>query len=243
MKPNKTDLEYLEGKKFSSGYYFNINFPVPLERNRVDLLVNLCKGKKIIHFGCADHIPLINQKIKDGQHLHTRLAEFSGSLIGLDSDKQAVDYLESNCGFNDVFEFDLFSNDLPAEIDDMEFDYIILGEVLEHVDNPVSFLAEMNKKFSKIASQIIVTVPNIASIIRLRQIAKNYECINTDHRYWFTPYTLSKVVLRSGMELAYINGTDTHFPNKFCKWGGKLGLWKPRLKECDTLVAVANLVN
>jgi 2-polyprenyl-3-methyl-5-hydroxy-6-metoxy-1,4-benzoquinol methylase len=241
MKPNKTDLEYLEGKKFSSGYCFNINFPVILERNRVDLLVNLCSGKKIIHFGCADHIPLIKEKIKDGQHLHSRLEDNASKLIGLDSDRKAVDYLKKNCGFNDVYKFDLFSNEIPTEIDNMKFDYIILGEVLEHVDNPVSFLAEMNKKFSKIVPQIIVTVPNIASIIRLRQIAKNYECINTDHRYWFTPYTLSKVVLRAGMNLTKIHGTDTHFPNKFSKWAFKLGLWRPRLKECDTLVAVANL--
>lgn len=243
MKPNKTDLEYLEGKKFSSGYNFNINYPVLLEKNRVDLLAKLCAGKKIIHFGCADHVPLINQKIKDGQHLHTRLAETASKLIGLDSDKQAVDFLVENCGFNGIYEFDLFSNHLPVGIEGMKFDYIILGEVLEHVDNPVSFLAEMNLKFSKIASQIIVTVPNIASIIRLRQIAKNFECINTDHRYWFTPYTLSKVVLRAGMKLTEIHGTDAHFPGKFFKWGFKLGLCKPRIKECDTLVAIANLVH
>lgn len=241
MKPTNIDNEHLAGKKFSNGYAFNFSGYLELSRKRTSLLADLCAQKKIIHFGCADHVPLINDKIRKGSYLHSILEKVSGYLVGLDSNSEAVSYMKENCGFNSVYCFDLFKDKIPTEIKQQTFDYLILGEVLEHIDNPVFFLEKIKEEFSAFVKSIVITVPNLASIHRFKQIRMNFEFVNSDHRFWFTPYTLSKVVTVSGLKLSEIHGTDARFANKFRRLLNKLGLQKLSINDCDTLVALAHL--
>jgi len=44
--------------------------------------------------------------------------------------------------------------------------------------------------------RIIITVP---SALRFRNLNGMKECINTDHRYWFTPFTIAKVCIEAGI--------------------------------------------
>lgn len=46
-----------------------------------------------------------------------------------------------------------------------------------------------------------MTVPNALSKINFELAQKNIECINTDHKYWFTPYTTIKVLNEAGYKL------------------------------------------
>ena len=74
----------------------------------------------------------------------------------------------------------------------------MFGEIIEHLDDPVSFLKVFKAKYGENVSRFIITVP---SIYNKRQFInmKNYrEVINSDHRFWFTPYTISKVLVSAG---------------------------------------------
>ncbi|MBE9547614.1 MAG: hypothetical protein IMF10_09025 [Proteobacteria bacterium] len=73
---------------------------------------------------------------------------------------------------------------------------------MEHVDNPVLFLDSIKRKYSKHIDKLIITVPNAFKIENFIFIKNdNIEMINSDHRYWFTPYTLGKVVTRACLKI------------------------------------------
>ena len=72
------------------------------------------------------------------------------------------------------------------------FDLCLLADVVEHVGDVVSFLREMRRyRFD----ELVVVTPNL---FRLRNFWSAGEVVNTDHRYWFSPYTLSKVLVDAG---------------------------------------------
>jgi hypothetical protein len=84
------------------------------------------------------------------------------------------------------------------------WDYILLAELLEHIDNPIDFLMKIRKKFRSNVEDIIISVPNGLSLLSFGHLLQGVEIINSDHRYLFTPYTLSKVVVKAGLEVKKI---------------------------------------
>jgi hypothetical protein len=80
-----------------------------------------------------------------------------------------------------------------------KWDYIVAGEVLEHIDDPVMFLKAIREKYGACTERIIITVPNALSYTNFRFALRNIEMINSDHRFWFTPFTLLKVATQAGI--------------------------------------------
>lgn len=201
----KTDVfAYLNGKSFSNGLNVSFNNMPLITRDKLgrqDYLVALCKSKKIIHAGCTDHIPLIKMKISQNRWLHKALSDVAETCVGIDISKEAIEYCKNEVGYKNVFYMDVISDKLIEPLLQDYFDFLILGEILEHVDNPVFFLTSIKEKFSGICKQIIVTVPNAFKYTNFLNAFKKIENINTDHRFWFTPYTLAKVLTVSGFKI------------------------------------------
>lgn len=201
MNYSENDLLYLNGELFSSG------FKMKLENNRLwdrtSCILGAVKDKNVLHIGCCDHIPLIEKKIQNKQWMHGLLDENCKCAIGVDINKKAINYVNSRkFAKNTVYCTDVSQNGGLDMIPDMDYDFIVLGEILEHVNNPVLFLEGLsnNVKQLKCAKSVkyIITVPNVFSVQK-RIIRQNIEFINSDHRYWFTPYTIAKVMICAGI--------------------------------------------
>ena len=76
-----------------------------------------------------------------------------------------------------------------------------MGEIVEHLNDPVSFLKTLKEKFKDKVDRIVVTCPNAMFYKNIIDFAQKRERINTDHRYWFTPYTISKVMQCADIEV------------------------------------------
>ena len=77
-----------------------------------------------------------------------------------------------------------------------------MAEVLEHIDNPVSFIKDIATHYRENIGGIIITVPNAFGFIHISQAINNgVESVNNDHRYWFTPYTICKVAHQAELVL------------------------------------------
>lgn len=190
-------LKYLSGELFDTSGEFS--FPLKLNpESREQFLINVVKDKKIIHLGCLDHVPVIEGKIANNIWLHKNLSEVAQKCIGFDINESGVKYVHDMFGIDNVYCEDIVKNASQNIIND-KWDYIIAGEVLEHISNPVMFLEKIKTNYSGIVEKIVITVPNILCENRLKSAQKGFEIINTDHRYWFTPYTLLKVVCDSGI--------------------------------------------
>jgi len=213
---------YLEGTRFSENITFGYDFQTPL-RNRAEVLSDLAAGKRILHIGCCDHLQLLPEKIAAGTWLHGRLTEVAAHCIGIDIDAEAVSHARSLSHLGNIFWGDITMERKIAEIGDDVFDYALFGEVIEHVGNPVHFLRSFLSNYKENIGQVIITVPNALRGGNIRNIFKARETINSDHRFFFTPYTLAKVAWDAGltpvsMQMAHYSATSPlkrFFLNRF----------------------------
>lgn len=188
---------YLRGEKFANRIDVPLRFKEPIP-NRVQFLTDMARGKRIVHLGCLDHQPLIADKVARRQWLHKELTDVASACIGIDIDEPALRYVESSLGFKNIVLGDFTSDRIDA-VRNSQWDYAMLGELLEHIDNPVQFLSAIRRNYTGIIDRIVVTVPNAWTRMTMKMAQASIEMINSDHRYWFTPYTLAKVLYQAGM--------------------------------------------
>jgi hypothetical protein len=220
MEFNVDICEYLVGNKFSNGLLVPISVRESGYLDRLTILEIRVRHKNVIHLGCVDHLPLIQQKLSNDMWLHARLCRSAKRCLGVDINCEGIDYLRNELGYSDLICANFLLDAVP-QIEAEQWDFMILGEILEHVDNPVALLTAINQKYAKYVNRLIITVPNAFAWLNFRYVLKHKEFINSDHRYWFTPYTLGKVVTNAGMTVInfqFCEGT----PIDNLNWKGKL---------------------
>tara|TARA_E500000305_G_scaffold89438_1_gene76467 strand:+ start:405 stop:1079 length:675 start_codon:yes stop_codon:yes gene_type:complete len=194
MRVDAETKKFLLGESLSNGAFFPVDRSPLISRN--PLLVELVRGKSVLHLGCADHTSLIRKKREQGNYLHDLLGASASSLVGADINGEALNEMKT-LGIENLYQVD----ELPESA---HYDLLVVPDVIEHVGNVADFLAGL-KRFSFDA--IVITTPNA---LRLRnRMLFSAELVNTDHRYWFSPYTLSKTIYESGFEIEEFYYTDT----------------------------------
>lgn len=193
--------DYVRDDQFSVGKSFSLQRDASSSRDRLEVLEEIARSRRVIHFGFADHLSLISRKRESNTWLHDRLRACSEACAGLDINREAVDHITRHFGVDDCHVFDLLTDEVPEEVRTRAWDFVLMGEILEHTDNPVEFLGCIRNKFQGIADKLVVTVPNGLSAENVAFALRNREVINTDHRYWFSPFTLAKVGCRAGLPL------------------------------------------
>ncbi|MBP6778141.1 MAG: methyltransferase domain-containing protein [Piscinibacter sp.] len=214
-------LDALKGTTFSSGQRFDLGNRGRAPR-RNERLLDLTRGRRVLHVGCCDHLDLIRDKVSQGVYLHQRLCQVASHCIGVDVNEAGVRLLHE-LGFAEVY--------TPQEMPQAEFDVCLLADVIEHVGDVVSFLQSMRRYRFR---ELVVVTPNV---FRLGNLLTTGEVVNTDHRYWFSPFTLCKVLVDAG----YTPGRVELCHTDHVSWRGAL---KARLldhapKFRDTLIVVA----
>lgn len=220
MKVPKMD-NYLFGRKFHDGKPFMFEgIGVPMHRDELLLEKLFTKKSTIVHVGACDHLPLIDEKIKKHTWMHALIMENADRVCGIDINRGAVSYCRS-IGYDNIFYADLANNpsgtrEILSEYggvlsNDTAWEYIFLGEVLEHQDDPVHFLRCIRDNYGDMIKKIVVTVPHAFKYSNFRNALHGVEAINTDHRYWFTPYTICKVFAAAGIEPLDIYLSDCSF--------------------------------
>ena len=129
--------EYLSGAKFSTAYKFDFTSDWSLQ-DRFIVFERLFKDKNVIHVGCVDHLPVIDEKIQSGRWVHGRITQLAKRCIGFDINAEGIVLLRSKYRVDDVFAFDVCTG-IHESAQGIDWDYLFISEVLEHVDNPVEF--------------------------------------------------------------------------------------------------------
>ena len=176
----------------------NFRFYLPkhvriFERNK--LLVQHCTDKSVLHIGCCDHEPLIRKRFDNDTLLHKQLSFASSTLFGLDTNKSGLDIL-AGLGFNHLF--------TPDTLPSANFDLVIVPDVIEHVFDIGVFLDWLK---SIDCQNFIFTTPNAFRLFN--RYALNSYLINSDHLFWFSPFTLMSLLHRSGFTIDELQMTDT----------------------------------
>ena len=226
MQFDPTTRAHLDGSTFSNAHLFKLGNTGRAPR-RVDRLMDLCRNQKVLHVGCCDHLDLIRSKVEQGVYLHQNLCKVASRCVGMDISEPGVALLRE-LGFPEVY----VPNDVPQQSPQGDFDICLLADVIEHVGDVVGFLQSMRRyKFKT----LVVATPNA---FRLRNFLGRSELINTDHRYWFSPYTLCKVITDAGYLPQQVELTHSDFVSRKGALAARVLDFLP--KHRDTLIVTAN---
>ena len=171
---------------------------VQLVTGRQALILEKCKGKCVLHLGCVD-AGLLEERFKRGELMHQRLAVVASELWGLDIDENGIEFLRSK-GFDHLVCGDLCQLDKIQSLRCREFDVVVASEVIEHLLNPGMFLESVKSLIIPGITELIVTVPNAFRISNLIWLFRGMEYVHPDHNYWFSYYTASNLLHKTGFE-------------------------------------------
>ncbi len=128
--------------------------------------------------------------------------------------KFTVCYAFEKSQIGDTFIHNVIDDQPLTHIIEQQWDYMVMGEIIEHVDNPVLFLQKLKEKYTPYVKQLVITAPNAFEWANVSHILKNMEVINSDHRFIFTPYTLAKVATRAGFSPTSYAYCNTYLTNR-----------------------------
>lgn len=197
MKIEPEVLKYLRGEVFKTSLFVDIGKSKNKIVSREAAITDLIKNKNVIHIGCSDHIPVIKQKISNNTWLHKLITDNAKNCVGIDIDKESIEFIRKETEYQNVFQGDILSDNFEA-LNGKKWDYVVFGEIVEHLDNPVNFLKVFKERYYDRVEKFIITVPSIYNIHQFKNMMNYIEIINSDHRFWFTPYTISKVLVSAG---------------------------------------------
>jgi len=161
--------------------------------NRDKYLVDAVKGKKVLHGGCVDS-GLLHERLGEEELLHKALTSSAKELVGVDVDEEGINNLR-DLGFDNVYCADLESWDYYGI-----FDVIVLGEIIEHVDNCGLFL-ETIKRFCSEETEVILTTPNAYYYLFWLYSMVGRETIHPDHNYLFSFNSIKFLLGKFGFEV------------------------------------------
>lgn len=187
------------------------------------------KGTCFLDFGCSTGY--------FGSFIKSKGIDVYGVEIS-DDRHQAAKVLDG------VYSFDL-DGEWPKEIYERKYDYLLFGDVLEHLKDPSTVLSKA-KKLLKPKGVIFVSIPNIAHMsIPLELLSGSfiYEpmgILDNTHLQYFTHATFTTAAKKAGLTASLVDYTANDIPKEIYERRLKeLGLhaedkfWK-RLKAIDT---------
>jgi 2-polyprenyl-3-methyl-5-hydroxy-6-metoxy-1,4-benzoquinol methylase len=178
------------------------------QRKILELLPSELKDKRILDCGAASG------------YFSKILTERGAHVTAIDISVEAITLAKKYTP--DAFVVDIESGDGKEHLAGKTFDYIILGEVIEHLFDPERALIYLGSLLEK-GGLIIITTPNILLWShRLRFLGGTFEYADTGvfdhgHLHFFTHRTLMKTVKKLGFEIVRENH-DIH-PNWFEPYG------------------------
>lgn len=173
---------------------------------RSDLLKYITrKNCEVLDVGCATGV---NGKwlLDSGIAIHVDGVEYDREMAA-----------EAAKFYNSVFNIDLNAeHSLPREITDRKFDYILLGDILEHLRDPWTVLASL-RMLLKPGGQVIISIPNIGHIDTFIHVfIKGYWPYNDrgifdrTHLRFFTLQNIKDLTRHAGLEAIEIERKFRH---------------------------------
>jgi 2-polyprenyl-3-methyl-5-hydroxy-6-metoxy-1,4-benzoquinol methylase len=218
---------FLCGEKWSNGQRFR-DLSLSKTVNRIEYLRWRCTGKKVLHMGCLGHAGNFRKSIKNGTWLHGILLNVSELCIGIDVDSSAYNLVQRELGIENIQLLDLSKPLEDKDLDHLcqiQWDLIVCPEVLEHITNHQQFLQNL-RRLAHSRTILIITGPNAFRFANFLNALRGFEDLNTDHKYWFTFFTLSRLLTASGWkpsQLVYYSGPiQSHWMRILCKIAARI---------------------
>ena len=160
---------------------------------------NVLSGSNVLDIGCGDS--LVGQELRK-KHCYLESIDAEDP-----TDKATIDKFTK---------MDLNTPDLPIDVE--RFDYILLLDVLEHLEEPEKFIYHLRAKANGKTPKFIVSVPNIGFfIMRLQLLMGRFSygvrgILDLGHRRLFTFKTIYRLLDQAGYKIIQCKGLPAPFP-------------------------------
>lgn len=167
---------------------FDPDCKILLELDRASYFINRVRNHSVLHVGCCDY-PITIDRLESNNLLHTKLMNVSSYIVGIDVSAEGINILK-NKGIDNV----IFMDAENITLED-KFDFIIAGDVLEHMSNPGFFLKKVDSLLGP-KGKLIVAVPNAYSFNIIKYLTNKIEPTHKDHTFFFSVKSLSQLCSR-----------------------------------------------
>jgi methionine biosynthesis protein MetW len=179
---SKSSVRY-EPKEFVLGHAY--------DRNWI-LLDWVGTGKRVLEVGCSTG------------YMSRLMAERNCVVTGIEVDVEAAEKARRYC--SEVYVMDLDSDDWVPSLRDKGFDVVLLGDVLEHLVDPLKVLHRMQEVLGKDGS-LVISLPNVvhwATRLKILMGQFDYQSLGTlDHTHlrFFTLKTARELIESVGYRI------------------------------------------
>ena len=173
--------------------------------NKDDMIERLVKGKHVLDVGCIGQ----DRGYKSETWLHNKVKRFAAKTDGVDILSEEIKELRQQ-GYS------IFSvEELKATSN--KYEIVLMADVIEHVNDPVGFLAYY-AEYLNTGGQIFISTPNSNRANNFINILfNNNYSVNPEHTFWFCPKTLAEVVNRARLNIDEFYWSNPYYSLKDVK--------------------------
>ncbi|AMM53538.1 class I SAM-dependent methyltransferase [Pyrococcus kukulkanii] len=168
-----------------------------------DLILSFAKDKRVLHIGACDY-PYHLVRAEQGELLHQKLDQVAAELIGIDNNRQAINDLR-RFGIDNIYFGDIEKDIYDIDFENLNFDIILLPDVIEHLTNPGLALLNIKRRFMEDNTKLIITTPNVFKWHNLRTIITGNEVVHPDHVFWPSYKTMKTLFERVGLKIEFFS--------------------------------------
>lgn len=162
--------------------------------DRIEFLCDAVRHRRAMHLGFAD-ARCATFHVEHGAWLHATLAGEAAELVGLDLDAAGVTAARE-AGY-ESYRVDCRDPAAVAALGLAPADVVVIGELIEHLDDPGSML-EAVKPLVRPDGTIVITTPNSHGLFNVCAAVAGRELNHPDHVTVYSWYTLSNLLARHG---------------------------------------------
>ncbi len=200
-------------------YWESRGFDAPSMKRAKIMEPYIDKNKKILDIGCGEGT-VMN---------FLRENKSPKKLVGVDISDRAIQYVKKRK--LEAYVFDVQSGEFGKYISKKKFDYVIITEVLEHVQNPEDLILSIR---DSVNDKVIVSIPNSGFFVhRLRLMFGKFPIVvivehvkehirfwtKKDFYYWaeYHGFSVEKTLVTSGMGITLLKPLEKYLPGLFAK--------------------------
>lgn len=146
--------------------------------------------EQILDIGCTRH----QKESREKGNLHDRL------ITNTDASVVGIDILENEVRSMQEAGYDVRLANAETFDFESDFDVIVAGELIEHLDNPGKFLSNASDHLTD-TGRLIVTTPNPDAFSYFRKALLN-QSNNLTHTCWIDPFNLRQLTSRTELVIS-----------------------------------------
>lgn len=163
--------------------------------DRLSYIANFCQNKIVLDIGCFDETALSK---RDTEYwLHGRIRAQAMRVIGVDS-SNLIPIEGIRTGENSIIYHGDGVNIKKETLKLDNFDTVVAGEFIEHIESPLFFFRNMKEKFS--GCDLLISTPNGACFANALLGCIGREVQHPDHLHNFSFKILNTLCKRAGFQ-------------------------------------------